>query len=368
MALVRIHPRSADAGRNGASPCPSAEAASNGACCLDEIDRRLIDGWQRGFPLAPAPFAVIAQALDSCEGDVIERLGRLLAEGILSRVGAVIRPNTAWASTLAALAVPPQRLEAVAAKVNAEPGVNHNYEREHVYNLWFVVAGRDRGSVASTLTRIEARTGLPVLDLPLRRAFHIDLAFPVFADASDRAPGMVETGPERTFRPVEAAARALAVADDDRQLLAALDNGLPLLPRPFRMVAAGLGRREDSVLADLRRLAEHGVVRRFGLVVSHRKLGFAANAMVVWDVPDEGVEQVAQGFTRHAFVTLCYERPRRGARWPYNLFCMIHGRDRGAVERQVEVLEREAGSRVRARATLFSTRCHRQRGARLSAA
>ena len=137
---------------------------------VSEIELRLIDGWQRGFPLILRPYHVIASRLGVTEDRLFGMLSGLLATGTLSRIGAVVRPNTAGASTLAALSVPPERLDQVAAFVNAQPGVNHNYEREHDINLWFVVTGPDRSAVAATLATIEAGTGLPVLDLPLQRA------------------------------------------------------------------------------------------------------------------------------------------------------------------------------------------------------
>jgi DNA-binding Lrp family transcriptional regulator len=325
---------------------------------LDAIDQKLMDGWQKGFPLAPRPYAAIGAALGLGEDAIIERLRRLVVDGAVSRVGAVVRPNRAGASTLAALAVPPERLESVAAIVNAEPGVNHNYEREHAFNLWFVVTGRDRCAVDGALTRIEAKTGLSVLDLPLLRAFHIDLGFPVFGTAAggQRLPS---TAPDDG---------APAVTEADRSLLAAIETGLRLTPQPFEAVAAVLDRPQATVLADLQRLVDQGVIARFGLVLRHRRLGFTANAMAVWDIPDEHIDAVAARFAERPFVTLCYERPRRGAPWPYNLFCMIHGRDRSGVEDQIACLVRDAGDRVRARAVLFSRRCFRQRGAVLSAA
>jgi DNA-binding Lrp family transcriptional regulator len=144
---------------------------------MDNMDKGLLNDFQRDFPLEPRPYARIAETLGVTEEDVLAGLADLKARGMVSRVGAVVRPNTVGVSTLAAMAVPPERLEHVAAIVNAEPGVNHNYEREHLINLWFVVAADDEDALADALERIERRTGIPVLDLRLERAFHIDLGF-----------------------------------------------------------------------------------------------------------------------------------------------------------------------------------------------
>ncbi|MBI5120633.1 MAG: Lrp/AsnC family transcriptional regulator [Rhodospirillales bacterium] len=144
---------------------------------MDEFDRRLLSDFQRSFPLVPQPFAELARRLDCCEDEVIEAYGRLKDEGAISRIGAVVRVNAAGASTLAAIAVPQSRLDEVAALVSAYPEVNHNYEREHGLNLWFVVTAPDRARVDAVLADIGIRTGLEVLDLPMRAEYHIDLGF-----------------------------------------------------------------------------------------------------------------------------------------------------------------------------------------------
>ncbi len=146
---------------------------------LDAIDRRLLDAWQRDFPLTPRPFAAIAEALGLDEDEVIARLRALHAAGAISRIGAVVRPNTAGRSTLAAAAVPEARLEEVGRAIAALPEVNHCYEREHALNLWFVVTAADAAGVAAALARAEALAGSPVIDLPLAAEYRIDLGFPL---------------------------------------------------------------------------------------------------------------------------------------------------------------------------------------------
>ena len=151
--------------------------ASNVAPLLGEIDRRLLDDYQQDFPLDSEPFTTIAEQLGVDEATVIERLGYLKRFGALSRVGPVLRPNRVGASTLAALAVPPDRLEATAELVSAFSEVNHNYEREHEYNLWFVITGRNRDAVDRVLAEIAEATGLTPLDLPMLEDYFIDLGF-----------------------------------------------------------------------------------------------------------------------------------------------------------------------------------------------
>ena len=154
-----------------------------------------------------------------------------------------------------------------------------------------------------------------------------------------------------------------AVDHTDRALLTALEGGLPFVPRPYRALGEALGLGEEEVIARLERLIETGVIRRFGAVVRHRALGYVANAMVVWDIADEDVTAAAETMVAFAFVTLCYRRPRRRG-WPYNLFCMIHGREREIVQGQVNEVRAALGSLVRDHTVLFSTRAFKQRGAR----
>ena len=149
----------------------------DGSNRYDALDRRLLDEFQRGFPLSERPFAELAEKLQTDESVIIGRLRRLKEEGAVSRVGAVLAPHALGWSTLAALAVPAERLDDVADLVSDYPEVNHNYEREHRFNLWFVVTGEDQASVAAVLDDIEQRTGLRPLDLPLLEPYHLDLGF-----------------------------------------------------------------------------------------------------------------------------------------------------------------------------------------------
>lgn len=146
---------------------------------LDALDRRLLDDFQSGIPLAPRPYALMAEQLGVAEAEVIGRLQRLTEAGAVSRVGPVFRPRQVGASTLAAMAVPPERLAEVATLVNGFPEVNHNYEREHDFNLWFVLTAPDQTRLERVLDEIGRRAGLPVLDLPMLAEYHIDLGFPL---------------------------------------------------------------------------------------------------------------------------------------------------------------------------------------------
>ena len=150
-----------------AVPDPAAPALGSTGFQPSPAQRlSLLNAWQRGFPLCDEPFAVVGAALDLSAAQVLQAYRQLAQEGALSRIGAVFAPGSGGASILSAMAVPPERLEAVAAVVSAHPGVNHNYERENAYNLWFVVTGPSAAQVECTIASLEADTGLTALRLP----------------------------------------------------------------------------------------------------------------------------------------------------------------------------------------------------------
>lgn len=154
------------------------------------------------------------------------------------------------------------------------------------------------------------------------------------------------------------------LSEQDRRLIAAIQGGLPLVSRPYAAVAERIGISEEQVIARIARLKEEGAIKRMGIVVRHQELGYTANAMVVWDVPDRRTAELGARLGKLECVTLCYERPRRLPRWPYNLFSMIHARSRPAVLDAVERIVRDLGLQQIPHQVLFSGRRFKQRGAR----
>lgn len=318
------------------------------ACSLAPLDRALLDGFQRDFPLVPRPYRAIGGALGIGEAEVIARLARLAEAGAVARVGGTFRPNTAGASTLAAIAVPESRIEEVAAIVGAEEGVNHSYLRENDWNLWFVATGPDRAAVDAALARLRARTRLTVLDLPLVRPFNVDLGFAL--DGPSPPP------PPRAADPT-------ALQPGDRPILQALSDGLALVPHPYATLAATLGRGEADVLARIRALLAAGLIGRLGVILRHRALGWTANAMVVWQLPEPAIPAAGAALVTLPGITLCYQRRPAPPHWPYALYCMIHARSRPEALAVLERAEAAAGLAGLPRAVLFSRRCFKQRGA-----
>lgn len=316
---------------------------------LDDLDWKLMNDWQRALPLVSRPFQVIAEELKIDEAEVIARLEALLDAGVISRVGATCRPNTLAASTLAAVAAPPGQIDEIAGLINSVEGVNHSYERENTWNIWFVATGPTRDFVDAALSEISQRTGLRVLDLRLIQPFNVDLGF-----ALDGTGGMP---------PPRALDDSIPLEEGDRAIMQALSVGMPPVPRPFEALAQQLDREEGEVLDRVRSLAQAGVLSRIGLIVRHRPLGWRSNAMCVFNVPKDEIAEKGAALTKVPGVTLCYERRPEPEVWPYTLYCMIHGRSRA------ESLDVLSLARVRAQLTgydcdvLFSTRCFKQTGA-----
>lgn len=146
-------------------------------------------------------------------------------------------------------------------------------------------------------------------------------------------------------------------------IIEAMQGGLALTNRPFARIAERVGTDEQTVIETVRELRTAGTIKRFGVVVRHHELGYRANGMLVMDVPDESVETIAERLAEDPAVTLCYRRPRRPPEWPYNLFCMIHGRDRSSVQRKVDALLLANDLQDRRNCVLFSRRRFKQRGA-----
>jgi len=316
------------------------------------LDACLLENWQRGLPIVEHPFAAMANACGATERDVIARLERLRANRVIARVGAVFRPNTIGASTLAAVAVPDFEVDRVAELMSAEPGVNHVYLRENDWNVWFVATGPDLCSVSEALSRLSSRIGRRVLDLRLETPYYIDLGFSLEKPSRNQhrdAPQSVSP----TFE----------VHDSDRDLAQQLTTGLPLISRPFGRIANDLHRTEAEVIGRIKELSSAGIISRLGVIVRHRALGWRSNAMVVWDVPGDQIDKAGAALAALPGINLCYRRTRYENAWPFNLYCMVHAKSRNEALAVISEASVAAGLQSYPREILFSTRCFKQTGA-----
>ena len=151
----------------------------------------------------------------------------------------------------------------------------------------------------------------------------------------------------------------------DRRIVLATQSGLPLEPQPYHTVARQVGIPAAEVMARMRRMLESGMIRRIGVVPNHYALGYKANGMTVWDVPDERVDELGERVGALEFVSHCYQRPRHLPDWPYNFFAMVHGHDRGEVEELVRRIAALIGDADRGHEILYSTRILKKTGLRI---
>ena len=327
---------------------------------LDAVDARLVDEYQSGFPVAERPFRAVGDELGVSETEALDRVRRLYDRGVFRRFGAVLNPPVVGSSTLAAVKAPDDRFDEVAAVVNGHRQVNHNYRRDHEWNMWFVVTASTRERRDAILDDIEARTGCSVLNLPMLTDYYIDLEFPVFnADAFARES--LESTDASATRISEDAAGDLT--DLEARVLLDIQGGFPLTATPYRDVAEAVGASVTGVLDAIERLRADGCIKRVGCIVNHVVTGFSNNCMVVWDVPDDRLDELGERVGELPYVTLCYHRPRRPDQgWSYDLFTMIHGREADAVDAKIDELARDYLPFDHER--LYSTETLKQTGAR----
>lgn len=292
---------------------------------------------QRDFPLNARPYRQMAGAIGLCEHDLLSLLARDIGSGRISRIGARFAPDAIGASTLAALAVPVARIDAVARRLNADPAVCHHYARSgHRYNLWFVAGARNPGALGDVMGKIAEDVRQIPLDLPLERDFHLNGGLPL--------------------RPV--------MTDRDWRLVAALEDGLPLTPEPYHAVARATGIAPHEIWRRLAYWRSAGVVVHLGAMLRARQFGYLHNAMCVWNVPDARVEAVGRRVARLPAVARCQLRRRRGQAWPFNLLAMIHARNPAEMQQAFEGLASVSGLAGVHGTVLRARCCFRQRGIR----
>jgi len=287
----------------------------------------------------------------------MKRVAQELARGTLTRFGPLFQIERAGGLfVLAAIEVPEGEFERITAIVNAFPEVAHNYRREHALNMWFVIAAETPAVAWAACDQIEAVTGLPVHAFPKEREYFVGLYLPLLGPSTAAAPAP----------PPPAAAGALALTEADRELIAATQSGLPLVPRPYDAVAAMLGSSGQAVRTRLAELLAAGVVRRIAAVPNHYRLGYTANGMSVWDVDDARVDELGEKVGALGFVTHCYRRPRALPAWPYNLFAMAHGASREEVAAKADRIAVILGDACHACDILYSTRILKKTGLSLN--
>ena len=321
---------------------------------MDLIDRKLLNLIQSKFPMVDRPYLELAEELEIGEAEVISRLDELKRQNVVRQVSAIFDTRRlGYKTTLVAFAYEPDQLNEGALFINRHPGVSHNYAREgSYYNLWFTLAVPPDGDLQKTVEWMAEETGaLNFRVMPTLRFFKIGVNFDMVQQRSAAHNYSPDNIGERT--PAPDWNQAQEVSEFDKSVIRELQEDLELSPRPFDAMSERLGLDNARLFALADEYQERKIMRRYSAVLHHRRSGFRANAMVVWQVPPERAEEVGMTMAQHSAVTHCYERPTFPD-WPYSHFSMIHA----TTQDECEEIAREISqaTQITDNLLLYSTR------------
>lgn len=296
----------------------------------------LLIALQRGIPLVRRPWAAMGQALGIAEADVLSAARDLIAKGVARRFGGVFDSRRlGYGSTLCAVDAPGEQIEQVAALLKPHPGVTHCYEREGRPNLWFTMTA-PADKLEDELHRVaDAIRPCPLLNLPAIRRFKVEVVLDAAEGDVESVRGMNLPGGKDEDAPAGFTAR-------EKALVRTIQGNLQVDEEPFAAPALEAKWNQDELLDRLASWKDAGVLRRIGFILRHRAIGFAANGMCVWPVPANDVERAGRILAGEPEVTHCYERPSSPS-VPYNLYAMIHARERSAAAETFRRLSEKAG-------------------------
>tara|TARA_B100000029_G_scaffold512541_1_gene609469 strand:- start:619 stop:1632 length:1014 start_codon:yes stop_codon:yes gene_type:complete len=284
---------------------------------MDSLDTEILNEIQWKFPLVARPFDVIAKKFDITSDEVKLRLGKLKRNGVLRQLSAIFDTRKlGYTSSLVAMEIEPEKLEDVAYQINKHPGVSHNYEREHEFNLWFTLAVPPGSDLKSELDKFSKLDGIKkVRMLPTLQLFKIGVKL-----------DMVD-GKKHEVKPSEEKKKINNVkfvpTEEDKEFIRQLQKDIEIVDRPFLKASENLGITEEQIFEKLHEYENIGVMRRYAAILRHREAGFTANGMIVWKVPEKRISEVGEKLGAFPQVSHCYERPVYPD-WPYNVFSMIH--------------------------------------------
>ena len=287
------------------------------ATVLDTLDREILNEIQWTFPLVQRPFDEIAGKFNTTPQVIKDRMVSLKKSGVLRQLSAIFDTRRlGYKSSLVAAQVLPSELEGVAKQINRHPGVSHNYERNHEFNLWFTLAVPPGSDLKAEINRFKGIPGMVRIRLlPTIRLFKIGVKLDMVDEKKH------EVSPSEPKR--RASMEKFEPAEEDKAFVRELQKDLKISDRPFLPAAQNLGMTEEQVFGRLKHYEEIGVMRRFAAILRHRDAGFTANGMIVWKVPEGRIEEVGEMLGAFPQVSHCYQRPVYPD-WPYNVFSMIH--------------------------------------------
>lgn len=314
---------------------------------LDSIDRKLLNEIQWVFPLANRPYLEIANRHGLSEQDAINRIAQMKQAGLVRQINAIFDTRRlGYKSALVAFSVRPDKLLAVADAVNEHPGVSHNYERNHEYNMWFTLAVPPGSDMKTDLDRMASLEGvIKYRILPTLKLYKIGVRLDMVNEDSEKPAPTDEVKPLDPER--------VNLTDRDKDFIRELQKDLETIAEPFKGLADNLGITTEELFAKAREFEKLGVMRRFAAILRHRDAGFTANGMVVWHVPEESIDEVGSKLAAFPQVSHCYRRPVYPD-WRFNLFSMVHARSLAAAEKMAEEMSQVIG--VKDYQILFSSR------------
>lgn len=284
---------------------------------MDELDKELLNEIQWTFPLVTRPFDVIAEKFDVSSETVKTRLNHLKEIGVLRQLSAIFDTRKlGYSSSLVAMEIEPDKLEFVANQINRHPGVSHNYERDHQFNLWFTLAVPPGSDLQTELKKFDVLEGIKkVRMLPTLQLFKIGVKLDMVEDKKHEVAPTEEKKEIKNvkFNPTE----------EDKDFIRELQKDMSITDEPFVKAADHLGITEDDLFSKMKYYENIGVMRRFAAILRHRQVGFTANGMIVWKVPEDRITEVGEKLGSFPQISHCYQRPTYPD-WPYNVFSMIH--------------------------------------------
>jgi siroheme decarboxylase len=286
---------------------------------IDPLDKQLLNEIQWTFPLSVRPYLEIATKHGLTEDEVMRRISLMKRSGLIRQINAIFDTRKlGYKSALVAFAVKKDMLDSVALEVNKHPGVSHNYERDHEFNMWFTLAVPPDGDLKIVLEQMASLEGVIKFRLlPTLKLYKIGVKLDmVNNDPSKLTPDdNVKTIDQKKFE----------LSSRDKEFIRELQKDLDVIPRPFDNSANNLGITVDELFKRAIEYESMGVMRRFAAILRHRDAGFTANGMIVWNVPDDKIDEVGYKLASFPQVSHCYRRPVYPD-WPFNLFSMIHAR------------------------------------------
>lgn len=300
---------------------------------MDSLDMELLNEIQWTFPLASRPFDVIAAKFDTTSGIVKKKISNLKESGVLRQLSAIFDTRRlGYTSSLVAMDIRPERLDYVAQQINRHPGVSHNYERDHEFNLWFTLAVPPGSDLKAELDKFSGLEGIRrTRMLPTLQLFKIGVKLDMVEEKKHKVAPTEEAKAVKDvkFEPTES----------DKEFVRELQKDIRIIDEPFAESAKNLGITEDELFAKIKYYEEIGVMRRFAAILRHRQAGFTANGMIVWKVPSGRIKEVGTKLGAFPQVSHCYERPTYED-WPYNVFSMIHCKTQKEAEGMARDIQR----------------------------